>query len=325
VKEEFHLPAGWRRVAVGDYAQVIFSNVDKKSCEGEKPIRLCNYTDVYYSDYIESGDGFMEATATDAEIVKFSLRRGDVIITKDSEESRDIGVPAMVTKDLPNVLCGYHLAIVRPTSGLIDGAFLSQALRSHYMRKQLYRHANGVTRFGLSVDAIQEWQIAMPPFAEQKSLGEMLGKWDKALQCVEVLCERKRDVRYAMTHKLLSGKVRFNGYQNNGWQHLHLGDIVTYEPRIKVKPTGQFLAAGVRSHGKGVFLKKDFDAEDIALDELYCLRTGDLVVNITFGWEGAVAIVPPEADGALVSHRFPTFTFKKGVSFPEYSTEAIRP
>src|SRR5262249_42680819 len=90
------------------------------------------------------------------------------------------------------------------------------------------------------------------------------------------------------------------------------------------KPKGSFLAVGVRSHGKGVFLKRDFEAEDIALDELFQLHTDDLVVNITFGWEGAVAIVPPEADGALVSHRFPTFTFNEGVSFPEYFRHVIR-
>jgi type I restriction enzyme S subunit len=90
------------------------------------------------------------------------------------------------------------------------------------------------------------------------------------------------------------------------------------------KPKGAFLAAGIRSHGKGVFLKPDFEAEDIALDELFQLRTNDLVLNITFAWEGAVAIVPPGADGALVSHRFPTFTFKRGVSFPGYFRHVIR-
>ena len=36
----------------------------------------------------------------------------------------------------------------------------------------------------------------------------------------------------------------------------------------------------------------------------------DLVVNITFAWAGAIAIVKKEDDGGLVSHRFPTYTFK---------------
>ena len=54
------------------------------------------------------------------------------------------------------------------------------------------------------------------------------------------------------------------------------------------------------------------------------LRTDDLVANITFGWEGAAAIVPPEANGALVSHRFPTFTFQPGISIPGYLRHVIK-
>ena len=122
----------------------------------------------------------------------------------------------------------------------------------------------------------------------------------------------------------LTGRKRFKEFEGEKWRSLALGEILNFEPRVVTKPKGAFLAAGIRSHGKGVFLKPDFEAEDIALDELFQLRTNDLVLNITFAWEGAVAIVPPGADGALVSHRFPTFTFKRGVSFPGYFRHVIR-
>jgi type I restriction enzyme S subunit len=50
------------------------------------------------------------------------------------------------------------------------------------------------------------------------------------------------------------------------------------------------------------------------METFYVVRKDDLIVNITFAWEQAIAIVKPEDDGALASHRFPTFTFieKKG-------------
>src|SRR5205085_2001392 len=60
------------------------SGVDKHSVESEIPIRLCNYTHVYKYDSITPELDFMPATATEAEIAAFSLRRGDVLITKDS-------------------------------------------------------------------------------------------------------------------------------------------------------------------------------------------------------------------------------------------------
>ena len=52
------------------------SSVDKKTEDGELPVRLCNYTDVYYLDRIRAGVGdFMKATASPREIARF--RRPD--------------------------------------------------------------------------------------------------------------------------------------------------------------------------------------------------------------------------------------------------------
>ena len=89
-------PPGWKEVPLTSVADIRFSGVDKVSRSGETPVRLCNYIDVYDNDYITAGMNFMRATATCAEIERFGLQIGDVIITKDSETPDDIGVPAVV-------------------------------------------------------------------------------------------------------------------------------------------------------------------------------------------------------------------------------------
>src|SRR5690606_21041385 len=40
--------------------------------------------------------------------------------------------------------------------------------------------------------------------------------------------------------------------------------------------------------------------------------------NITFAWEQAIAIANNKDNGGLVSHRFPTFVFKDGISSAMY-------
>jgi len=42
------IPAHWEGVRLKTLASVQLSNVDKKSVEGQEPVRLCSYTDVYY-------------------------------------------------------------------------------------------------------------------------------------------------------------------------------------------------------------------------------------------------------------------------------------
>jgi type I restriction enzyme S subunit len=72
----------------------------------------------------------MEATATIGEIRKFALKKGDIIITKDSEEWQDIAVPALVSEELDNVICGYHLALIRPFSKIVDNGYLFRSFQA---------------------------------------------------------------------------------------------------------------------------------------------------------------------------------------------------
>ena len=102
------VPEHWEVRRLEYVAAYRTSNVDKKSEEGELPVRLCNYTDVYYGDRIRAGEGeFMEATASPGEVERFGLRVGDVLITKDSEDWEDIAVPALVDETADDFVCGY--------------------------------------------------------------------------------------------------------------------------------------------------------------------------------------------------------------------------
>lgn len=144
------VPAHWEVRRLRNIADVRFSNVDKHSKNHETAVRLCNYSDVYHNDRIRSNMEFMRATASDDEVNRFRLATGDVLITKDSETWNDIGVPALVESTDPSLVCGYHLALVRPKAAATSGAFISAALSSPNIATQFHIRANGVTRFGLS-------------------------------------------------------------------------------------------------------------------------------------------------------------------------------
>src|SRR6266566_2212938 len=139
-------PTGWKVTRLDAAADVLFSNVDKHTIEGETPVRLCNYVDVYKNDRITAGIDFMEASAEEREINKFQIRRGDILATKDSEEADDIAIPSLVAEDLPGVLCGYHLAMIRPRLASVSGSFLAWLHASKPFRAQYESRAVGVTR-----------------------------------------------------------------------------------------------------------------------------------------------------------------------------------
>lgn len=197
----------WREVRLGDIARVIVSNVDKKSRIGEQTVRLCNYTDVYKNHSIRANMGLMQATATPSEVERFHLEVGDVLVTKDSEDPNDIAVPAIVEETAPDLVCGYHLAIIRPGSEA-DALFLKYCFDLPQTRAYFGSRANGATRFGLTVSTIASAIIRLPQLSEQRAIAQILHTCDEAITKLQALEDaRKRQKRSLM-------EILFNSHRS---------------------------------------------------------------------------------------------------------------
>ncbi len=204
------LPPDWQVTRLDNVANVFFSNVDKHTKEGEVPVRLCNYVDVYKNERITSGLDFMEASAELREIKKFQIQRGDVLATKDSEAADDIAIPALVAEDLPKVLCGYHLALIRPRFSTFSGPFLAWLHSSKSFRAQYEAKAVGVTRFGLSQYAFRAARIPLPSLPEQQRIAAYLDASCTAIDAA-VAAKRKQIETLDALHKTIIHNVITKG------------------------------------------------------------------------------------------------------------------
>lgn len=201
------VPGHWDTRRLRHACDMRVSNVDKHKKLGETPIRLCNYVEVYKSERIRESTRFMAATASEDERVRFGLCKGDVLITKDSEQWNDIGVPALVEFEAPDLVCGYHLAILRARPGL-HGAFLHRVLESHFIAAQFHVEANGVTRYGLSHGAIQGIAIPFPPPEEQAAIVRFLdwanGRLERAIRAKRKVIALLNEQKQAIIHRAVT-------------------------------------------------------------------------------------------------------------------------
>jgi type I restriction enzyme, S subunit len=181
------VPSHWKLRRVKHIATISPSNVDKKKYDGQEEVRLANYVDVYYNDRITEKLDLMVATASDNEIAKFSLKAGDLIITKDSETWDDIAVPAFVPKTMEGVVCGYHLTLIRPNQEHILGEFLFRTYQTIGVQDQYYYNANGVTRYGLGSYWVDNGIVPVPPLKEQREIAEYI---DNKLTLMEMIREK---------------------------------------------------------------------------------------------------------------------------------------
>ena len=201
------LPTQWQAKPLRAVAAYVISNVDKISAEDEIPVRLCNYSEVYNNEFITLDLDFMQGTASREEIVKFGLKAGDVIITKDSESWDDIGVPALIRQAASDLVCGYHLALLRPHEKQIDSAFLLRCLQAKPVRVQLELAANGVTRFGLPKSDIGSMKLPIPPLVHQKAITRYLDREMARLDAFIAVKERLLDLLAEKRRALITQAV----------------------------------------------------------------------------------------------------------------------
>ena len=173
-----------KKYKLGDIAEILISSIDKKSKEGESPVRLCNFVDVYHNWAITADmvSNFMEATTSEKNIDRFSLKKGYVAFTKDSETRDDIGVPTYIAEDLDNTVLGYHCALVKPDENIILGKYLNAFLHSDYIKRYFELNATGSgMRYTLSVDTLYNIPILAPSLDIQKRIGDLFSNIDRKI------------------------------------------------------------------------------------------------------------------------------------------------
>jgi type I restriction enzyme, S subunit len=206
------LPEGWREASLSSVADIRVSNVDKKSIQGEIPVRLCNYNDVYGNEYITGTLDFMEATASASEIARFGVEVGDVVITKDSETPDEIGVPAVALWSDPRLVCGYHLALLKPDKNEVNPVFLAKQLCVPRIVAYFGRLACGSTRYGLSNSGIANTPLWLPPLLHQSKIARNLTTLDNLIEKSGTLIAKYQAIKKGLMHDLFTRGVDAHGH-----------------------------------------------------------------------------------------------------------------
>ena len=247
----------------------------------------------------------MRATASAQEIERFGLSVGDVLVTKDSESWEDIGVPALVVETSDDIVCGYHLALLRPRENAVHGAFLFRCLQARPVQVQFELAANGVTRFGLPKSGIRDARVPVPPLPRQRAIAEYLDRETARLDALVAakqrllgLLDEKR--RAVVTRAVTRGLDPRASLRDSGvpW----LGEIPAHwkveRARWLFRERDQRSEDGSEelltvSHLTGVTPRSEKDVNMFQAETLEGYKVcepGDLVINTLWAWMGAMGV-----------------------------------
>ena len=180
---------------------------------------------------------------------------------------------------------------------------------------------------GINAEEYKKLPINLPNIEEQQRISDFLTAVDKKISLLKQKHSLLQQYKKGVMQQLLSQKIRFkddNDKDFPDWQEKTMANVLDHVVREVPKPGEKYLSLGIRSHMKGTFQKPDFDPDSNVMVKLYVVKENDLIVNITFAWEGAIAIAKAKDEGGLVSHRFPTYVFKPDQATHEYFKHIIQ-
>ena len=222
-----------KKYKLADIAKIEISGVDKKTIEGETPVRLCNFVDVYYNWAItkDKAKRFMIASAKQSEINRFSINKGMVAITKDSETKYDIGVATYIADNFDNVVLGYHCALITPNPTIVDGKYLNAFMHTQYIQKYFENNASGSgQRYTLSNDTISNIPVLLPSMEVQHTIGKLLADLDRKIE----LNRQINDNLEAMAKQLYDyWFVQFDFPNEEGKPYKSSGGAMVWNEKLK--------------------------------------------------------------------------------------------
>lgn len=312
------IPAHWDIAPVyARYEVALGKMLDEKRFTGQMPGPYVRNLNVQW-DRVDVDD-LPEMDFTAAERERYRLREGDLLICEGGE----VGRTAIWRGELAE--CFYQKAVhrVRPHDKNEVPRFLYYTMYSIAKRGVFVARGNSNTIDHLTAVQLKHYRFPFPPHLEQRAIAALLDRQTGEIDALIAKARRLTELLQQKRSVLLECAITEGVDQSvpvrptvaalfpdipADWQMIKLRRLLARVTRpVRVELAGEYREIGTRSWGKGIFHKEPVTGAHLEEKSVFYVEPGDLILNIVFAWEGAVAVASEREKGMIASHRFPTF------------------
>ena len=136
------------------------------------------------------------------------LKEGDLVMPKDDiGGGKIIGKVAYIDADDLYVL-GDHVYALRLTEGFPK--YFSYLINRYETNSSLKSKVGGSAQLGLSRKAVEEQEVPIPTYEEQRAIASILSDIDAEIAALEQRRDKTRAIKQGMMQQLLTGRVRLS-------------------------------------------------------------------------------------------------------------------
>ena len=178
----------------------------------------------------------------------FSIKKGDVFVTRTSETIDELAMSSVALKDYPNATYSGFVKRLRPkTTGIVYDKFLAFYLRSKLFRKTMTNNATMTLRASFNEDIFSFLYLYLPPYEEQKKIGDLLYNIEMKMLANKKINDNLEQQAAALFESWFVNYDPWDGVQPSEWENAPLGSFVEIKRGGSPRPIQDFLSdSGLR-------------------------------------------------------------------------------
>lgn len=248
---------------------------------------------------------------SEVESTKFRFKSGDIIFGKRRVYTRKVAVANF------EGICSAHAMVLRPKEGVVIPEFLPFFMQSDLFMERALGISVGSLSPTINWSALAKEEFLLPPVQEQARLVEALGAAENCFSSLTSATIAAENIEKAYGEKYLSGSIHEGG--------IALGEVCSEDiSKVSVKKDVEYRVAGVFNRGAGLYESEIMPGSKTSYKQLHVLKANQIVMRKLTAWEGSIAIVPDDFEGAVVSPEFPTLSPDTSRVLPKYLTWIFR-
>lgn len=241
----------------------------------------------------------------------FEIRRGDLTLNIVFAWE---GAVALASDAEHGRVASHRFPTYAADPQLCDARYMLHFLISEQGRDLLEKASPGSAGRNrtLNLKTFESFPLHLPSIDEQRRMADRIDSISVKVQALESMWDPYVKARASLTATI------FNRCSQSA-PHAKLGEVLTLaRDEVPVELDQTYRTAGIYSFGRGLLARPPIAGTDTKYATLFRLHEGQFVLSRLNGWEGAVAVVPSEFDGFVVSQEYPTFNINRERAEPAY-------
>ena len=257
----------------------------------------------------------------------YSIKKGDILITRTSETVDELAMSCVALKDYPKATYSGFVKRLRPkTTGIAYDKYMGFFLRSKYFRKVINSNTIMTLRASFNEDIFSFLTLYLPDYEEQVKIGDMLYNLEKKIQINRKIndnLEHQLEDIYSywftqfdfpdtigQPYKVAGGAMLWNEKLKreipSGWDVKSLGELCSFRNGINydksVAGNKTYRIINVRNISSSSIVLDEKDLDEICLPQKqgdkYCVANDSIIVARS-GIPGATRILHKPSDNTI--------------------------